>query len=206
MSHPKPDENLFCPASYGRLLEMLMQAGYDFVAPHELLRNSTGKQVVLRHDVDYSPQKALAMARLDRSLGWLTFFFSAARHWYNLPGTTAKRFEVHLRPPGSVSACTARHRAGRHRPRMPTDQGASASSLDQWSSYPAFSWRAAAARLEEHSKSANIDMYSSHLFKEIFYISDSSFETPSGICGTLRSGDHPSQLVLHPSAGSATGR
>jgi len=59
----------FTPAMYRRLLVTLRDAGYAFLTFEEFCLTPGGKSVVLRHDVDRSPQNALNLAVIEKNLG-----------------------------------------------------------------------------------------------------------------------------------------
>jgi hypothetical protein len=77
----------FSPKSYKNLILDILAIGYRFVLLDDLDLESPEKQVILRHDIDYSPNKAVEMAKIDYSLGiHSTFFFLVRGHWYNFLG------------------------------------------------------------------------------------------------------------------------
>ncbi|WP_224338528.1 hypothetical protein [Haloprofundus halobius] len=67
---------------YGRLLDSLIEDGYTFT---DYERMPSRGQVILRHDVDWSPEKALRMARMeaDRDIR-ATYFFLVTTPFYNV--------------------------------------------------------------------------------------------------------------------------
>jgi hypothetical protein len=55
--------------SYGKILEHAIDRGYRFVDYASVdLAHEAGKQIILRHDIDLSPEMALEMAEIDASL------------------------------------------------------------------------------------------------------------------------------------------
>ena len=69
---------------YIELLKKLSKAGYRLTS---FLREepTSGRQVILRHDVDLSPKKALMMAEVEHGEGvHSTYFFMLSSEWYNL--------------------------------------------------------------------------------------------------------------------------
>ena len=66
----------FTLTTYHRLLTTLRNNGYTFQPFKDFLQHPAPKTVILRHDVDKLPKNALAMARLEHSLGiQSTYFF-----------------------------------------------------------------------------------------------------------------------------------
>lgn len=60
----------FTLSAFGVLLTSLKSKGYEFVTFESFLsKKTTGKQIILRHDVDDLPQNALMVATLEHSLG-----------------------------------------------------------------------------------------------------------------------------------------
>ncbi|HCM59951.1 MAG TPA: hypothetical protein DIS74_06195 [Bacteroidales bacterium] len=55
----------FTPETYGLLLSALADQGYSFRTFEEFMAGHQSRMVVLRHDVDRQPQRALAMAELE---------------------------------------------------------------------------------------------------------------------------------------------
>lgn len=78
------DEITFTFADYERLLRRLKRENYSFSGYREA-DEEHGKTAILRHDVDWSPEKALKMAKLEADLGISsTFFFLLTSPFYNL--------------------------------------------------------------------------------------------------------------------------
>ena len=67
----------FTLSIYSGLLKALLQAGYHFVTFEEwCTTRETMKTVILRHDVDKKPERSLALARIETSLGIkATYYF-----------------------------------------------------------------------------------------------------------------------------------
>ena len=75
----------FTHASYRKLLQHIRDCGHQ-ICP---LRSvpSSGKYVILRHDIDYSVVKALELAEIERELGvQTTYFLMLSSTYYNLLG------------------------------------------------------------------------------------------------------------------------
>ncbi len=67
---------------YIKLINKIIQNGYTVVAFTEYLQNSVNKKlVILRHDVDRTPQNALKMAELEHSLGIKATYFFRSRSY-----------------------------------------------------------------------------------------------------------------------------
>lgn len=68
-----------CDFSYNHYREMLKKArkeGFTIINFRDFQRNKkTQKLIVLRHDVDYSPKRALEIAKIEKSLGLESTFF-----------------------------------------------------------------------------------------------------------------------------------
>jgi hypothetical protein len=76
----EPDGMRFTPDRYEELLVGLLDDGYEFVG----YGDPGPREVILRHDVDLSPERALAMARIEADLGvTATYFFLLTTPVYN---------------------------------------------------------------------------------------------------------------------------
>jgi len=66
---------------YERMLDRLADSGLE---TRQFDDSVTGGSLLLRHDVDWSPRKAVRLARLERRAGFTaTFFFMASSPFYN---------------------------------------------------------------------------------------------------------------------------
>ena len=67
----------FTIKTYRHLLISLKEAGYHFITFEEwCATHETVKTVILRHDVDKKPERSLALARIETSLGIkATYYF-----------------------------------------------------------------------------------------------------------------------------------
>lgn len=66
----------FTVLTFIRLLEAFRDAGYSFLPFSDFLKSMPGKAIVLRHDVDRSPSRALQTAHAEHELGIKgTYFF-----------------------------------------------------------------------------------------------------------------------------------
>ena len=71
----------FTLSIYSGLLKALLQAGYHFVTFEEwCTTRETMKTVILRHDVDRKPKRALRMARIESDVGVRsTYYFRSTK-------------------------------------------------------------------------------------------------------------------------------
>jgi hypothetical protein len=84
-------ERRYSLAAYERLLRLALEQGYRFAAFDEPPDAGAGT-VLLRHDVDYSPTMAVAMAHVNAGVGVAgTFFLLLRGHVYNLLSPDALR-------------------------------------------------------------------------------------------------------------------
>lgn len=68
---------------YKEILEMLKKQGYEFCFFNS--PSSRTKRVYLRHDIDYSPERALEIAKIEKQLGVSsTFFVRLNSPFYNM--------------------------------------------------------------------------------------------------------------------------
>ncbi|MCD4769571.1 MAG: hypothetical protein K8R35_05330 [Bacteroidales bacterium] len=73
----------FIERTYRTLLETLSDRGFLFGELHELLRNYSKKNIILRHDVDMFPKRALRIARIENEFGITGsyYFRSVKKSW-----------------------------------------------------------------------------------------------------------------------------
>ena len=76
----------YTPETYERLLGILKARGYRFIGYNERFSvEDEPKAIYLRHDIDYSPEWALAFAQINANQGVSgTFFFQTRSPIYNL--------------------------------------------------------------------------------------------------------------------------
>ena len=73
---------------YRQLLLTLRQAGYTFMPVEQYADHaSDGRTVILRHDVDAHPERALSMAQLEHELGIRATYYFRAPEMYTDPVT-----------------------------------------------------------------------------------------------------------------------
>lgn len=73
----------FSTEGYVKLLNLLIDKGYNFCFYDEI--DEDKKTVILRHDVDYTIDNALSMAKVEHNLGVKsTYFFLLTTDFYNL--------------------------------------------------------------------------------------------------------------------------
>ena len=78
----------FTIANYRHLLLLAKERGFEFIL-HKDEYLSDRKDVIWRHDVEFEPDIALTMARIEHELGVIaTYFFQLHSPYYNL-------FDVH---------------------------------------------------------------------------------------------------------------
>jgi hypothetical protein len=198
----------FSPRSYTNLIRDILAQGYRFVMPDEFDLVSPERQVILRHDVDYSPRKAVELAKLDRVLGVRSLFFFLVRgYWYNLLGhhtqtaineihTMGFPIGLHYAPPPDIGDdCEA------HRRQLVKDLALMKAEFPPACS--SFSWHIppplALGKGGFSAPEGMVDMYSEHLFQQAKYISDSSLKNPyADLRHAFVSGKHGKvQLLLH---------
>ena len=69
---------------YREILETAQNSGYDFLMFDELGSANSNRFCLLRHDIDYTPEKALEFGRIEANLGIRsTYFFQVAAWTYN---------------------------------------------------------------------------------------------------------------------------
>ena len=73
----------FTYSAYGKLIDLLKENGYCFCNYHNY--DSLPHVVILRHDVDYSLEKALTLAKFEASIGTRsTYFLLLSSDFYNI--------------------------------------------------------------------------------------------------------------------------
>lgn len=73
----------FTYESYKGMIELLRTHGYEFVGYHDYEKD--GKCVILRHDIDNSIEKAVALAEIEKALGVRsTYFVLLTSDFYNV--------------------------------------------------------------------------------------------------------------------------
>ena len=74
----------FSQRGYTDLLKRMKAANYAFVRMSDAL-STDGKRIILRHDIDFSVEYALEMARLEKSQDIeATYFFMTTSEFYNI--------------------------------------------------------------------------------------------------------------------------
>ena len=87
----------FCDFSldhYREILESAKNSGYDFLLFDEVQTKATGRTCLLRHDIDYAPEKAMEFGQIEADLGIRsTYFFKLWRgHTIRVNAFAIKRF------------------------------------------------------------------------------------------------------------------
>ena len=82
----------FTLATYSRLIESILACGYkvitvsDYLAENQRGGTRTDPHLILRHDAEWNPRRALAMARIEATRGIkATYYFRADTRVYDLP-------------------------------------------------------------------------------------------------------------------------
>ena len=203
------EKQSFSQKGYENLIQTILSNGYRFVKLEAFDHNTANKQVILRHDVDYSPQKAIELAKIDRYLGISSIFFFLVRgHWYNFFGhhtqtaiheIQAMDFPIglHYAPPPHINdSQEAQYK------QLLTDFSLMRSEFS--SAYPAFSWHVPPPLALQEGRfrcpDGLADMYSEHFFFKAKYVSDSSLRNSyEYLMEIFLSEEHIKvQLVLHP--------
>jgi len=199
----------FSKKGYMNFIHIILAEGYRFVTLEEFDHYSTKKQVILRHDVDYSPQKALELAKIDHSLDVSSIFFFLVRgHWYNFFGHYAQKSvqEIHAMgfPIGLHYAPPPHMGDDQEKQRQQLLRDFSLMRSEFPHAYPAFSWHVPPplALHEGQFKAPDglADMYSERFFYKAKYVSDSSLRNSyEYLIQIFLSGENRKvQLVLHP--------
>lgn len=90
---------MFSPSSYLSLLARFEKAGYDFRFFDD---HGPDGSLILRHDVDFSLEYALEMARLEQSVGATsTYFILLSTEFYNVLAPRAAAIVREIRSTGS---------------------------------------------------------------------------------------------------------
>jgi hypothetical protein len=191
----------FTHQGYLDLLQFITDLNYKMVSFREI--PSDGPYVIVRHDVDFSLEKALDMARLDHAAGVTsTFFFLVTTPYYNALSEHGVRIIQEIMGLG--------HECGLHYDCTGFERLSSDARLRRVDRLAHCLEDAAGAPIRviaQHKPASSpirqefpsyIDAYSAPFFKDIGYVSDSRmlFRVP-GVHAFFR--EHPrSQMVIHP--------
>lgn len=86
----------FTLAQYRMILNALKKADYLFI-PFPLHNAEQWKYILLRHDIDFSPERALSLALEEKKLDIpATYFINPHSYWYNAFDADMKRIVKHL--------------------------------------------------------------------------------------------------------------
>jgi hypothetical protein len=184
--------------SYRALLTAGLDAGYvtaGFTDPP-----TPGRTLLLRHDVDYSLDMALQLARVNAELGaGGTFFILLRGHAYNPLSSTSM---VRLHDIVGLGQRLALHAAGPHaKDRLVADFEYLAGQLPL---EPAFSWHnptpeQIAADRNHDRVSGLVNVYSRPFLEEAEYLSDSNFRnSPEDLVAALQGALPVMHLLIHP--------
>lgn len=191
----------FTHGSYLRLLQFIKDLKYEIVPFRDVPQS--GSYVILRHDVDFSPEKALEMARLDHQAGVnSTFFFLLTSSYYNILSESGVRCVQEIIKLG--------HECGLHYDCTGFEQLSSEARRQRVEILAQCLGNAVGVRIgaiAQHKPARSplreqfpsyVDAYDAPFFKDISYISDSRriFRVPD-LHEFLS--QHPrSQLLIHP--------
>ncbi|MEY8197898.1 MAG: hypothetical protein RPS47_01520 [Colwellia sp.] len=70
----------FCEKHYRDILQLAVSSGYEFVGYNEFSKK--GKIALWRHDIDFSPQRALALAEIEHDCGVKSTYFIQLNSWF----------------------------------------------------------------------------------------------------------------------------
>ena len=74
----------FTLTTYQKLLQVLLTSAYSFQTFEEYIKNSKGKVVILRHDVDRKPGNALVIAKIEKEGGIrASYYFRIVKESYD---------------------------------------------------------------------------------------------------------------------------
>ena len=68
------EKEYFTLDAYREILETALECGYRFIRFDELSKRDE-YQIILRHDIDYSPSRALNMALIEKEMGISSIYF-----------------------------------------------------------------------------------------------------------------------------------
>jgi hypothetical protein len=110
----------FDPGGYRELVNALCDHGYSIRGYSD--SDPAAKHLILRHDVDYSPEAALAIGDVERSVGARsTFFFLLRSVFYNPLSSTVQRTMRELQSMG--------HAIGLHHDPTASDNGGTETAI-----------------------------------------------------------------------------
>ncbi len=193
---------------YRSILEAALRSGYRFVpfsarAPHE------PRSIYLRHDVDYSPEMALQLARVNADTGVLgTFCLLLRSQVYNLLSPWSKRAvrEIHGLGQRVAFHVSLSLNADRLEDLERQIAGDFAFLVQEYPFLQAlFSWHNPTRgildqTLERVELGGLINAYAARFTREVRYVSDSNMRhSAEELRGMLTAKGHPAlQLLLHP--------
>lgn len=196
--------------SYRRLIEQGLAGGYTF-APFDLARSAGAKRLYLRHDVDYSLEIALDLARVNAEFEVQgTFFVLLRSQIYNLLSPRSLELAQQISDLGQyiglhASLPSAFSRVGGDGiiAALRADFDVMQQNLPMLSSV--FSWHNTCPGLLEWSRklpqvAGLVNVYAAQFIEEISYFSDSNMRySAEELVGIVRTGQHAAiHLLCHP--------
>lgn len=202
---PKP----FSPAEFRVLLDAVLESGYQPVGFPDFDGGSDRRQVIIRHDVDFIPELALALARIEAELGIAsTFFFLPRSHVYNLFSERTSNVVGQIHDLGHTVAlhCSLPHdlplTAELLEARVQDDFRIGRLAFPEMA--PIFAWHTLPPDVFEAWRGFEVrgftNAYADRFFSDIVFRSDSNgARRPEDLLRTV-SGETPAalQLLLHP--------
>jgi hypothetical protein len=187
---------MFSLDSYRALLKVAIDGGFEAVSFNQA--SWPPKAMLLRHDVDYSLEMAVELARVNAELGVAgTFFILARGHAYNPTSrASVERIEALV---------TLRQRLGLHVAGGDDNIARDFEYLsEQFPLEPVFSWHNPnPAILEKHREREVIagltNVYSTRFLDDALYCSDSNFgRTYADLASAFGTGRVAVHLLVHP--------
>lgn len=191
----------FTHAAYRKLLSWLKERGFHVGAFRETGREE--RFVILRHDIDFSPAKALEMARMDHDAGCTaTFFVLLTSPYYNALSRAALAIFREISSLG--------HELGLHLDFTGFDVLNPAQQQEKVKLLAACFGDAVGQRItvvSQHKPTTSgiridfpdfSDAYSDRFFKEIGYISDSRMQFQENDVYGFFEQRPKSQMLIHP--------
>ncbi|MEA2657319.1 MAG: hypothetical protein QOI23_2684 [Chloroflexota bacterium] len=187
----------FSLESYGELIRSALQAGF---APATFNGDmAAGRNLLLRHDIDYSLDMALRLARVNADLGVAgTFFVLLRGHAYN---PLSKTSLVRLTELVSLGQHLGLHVPGGLEANLSSDFKYLASQIPL---DPVFSWHNPTPELlrnyrDRETVEGLTNVYASRFLDEALYRSDSNFgKTYEELAAAFGAGRSTVHLLLHP--------
>lgn len=208
-------QNRFLPMNYSLqsyrvIIRCALDEGYGFL-PFTNEADATGKQIFLRHDIDYSLGMGLELARVNAELGVRgTFFVQLRSQLYNLLSAWSRGTVKEIHELGQTIALHAA---------IPEVIPATDSALGEFVRAdfdfvqrdlpmlsPAFTWHNPTPEILERSLPLGqigglVNGYAARFTREMRYLADSNLRhSPNEFLSVVSGGQYPVlQLLFHPS-------